>query len=233
MTSQILKAIADQLNRQGFVHLKRIFPPDLVHRVQNFVPEYVARKYGPGYRPVHTDNPAAGCEVEVAENYFVPFARSLKLSGVLDAILGPTSFLRMPVSCRAVYPNHPEALGPAHQDGGRLHDMEQFITAWIPLVNIDQECGGLGLYLSLGLPNAAIPEGEHGINMGAIAPKPIYMSPGDVLIFHKWLPHVSMPNTSDRVRYSLDMRIYSSLVGEQKKEAIDLQRWVWITPPKK
>lgn len=231
MTSAVIKSIADHFNSHGFVLVKHVIPHELVDKTLRFLPSYIDEKYGLGYQSTHTDNPLSGCGQTISEQYFVPLAQMLKLSGVLDAILGPTSFLRIPPGCRAVHPNHPEGLGPAHQDGGRLHDMEEFVTAWIPFVEIDNECGGLGLYPSLGIPPGPIPEGTHGIDMGARVPKPVHMSPGDVLIFHKWLPHISMPNTSNRIRYSFDMRFYSSLKGGQKKQAIDLQKWRWVNPP--
>lgn len=118
MASEVTKSIADHYEKHGFVLVKRVIPRELVDRVLNFLPQYIATKFGAGYRSSHTDNPLSGCSKVIAEEYFVPLAQMLKLSGVLDAILGPTSFLRMPPGCRAVHPNHPEGLGPAHQDGG-------------------------------------------------------------------------------------------------------------------
>lgn len=225
MRDEIRRSIADQFNENRNVLIKGLIPQHLIREMRDFLPAHAAKTFKPGYKMKHTDNLFSN----IAEpEFFLPIARALKLSGVLDILLGPVSFLRLPTSGRAVHPNHPEGLGPVHQDGGRLTDMGDFVTAWVPLVDIDEECGGLGFYPSLGLPNGPIPEGSHGIDVGSGVPIPVHMSAGDVLIFHKWMPHGSMPNTSNRVRYSMDMRFYSSCNEQFKKGAIDLQTWEFI-----
>lgn len=209
--------IADQFSRRGYIVVRDLIAQNIIEYTRNFLVAETAKRYAPGYRPIHTDNPVATLQ---DVGYVGPIAKVLKLSGILDALLGPTTFLRLPPGARAVHPHHPAGLGPVHQDGARLRDLDNFVTVWVPFVEIDHACGGLGLYPDLG-HTCEIPEGSHGIDVGSATPMPIYLSPGDVLIFHKWMPHGSAPNVSNRIRYSMDLRFYSTL-HRMAKVAIDL-----------
>lgn len=228
MTSLNLDAIAKGFQQYGRMVVRQVLPQQVIADLRDLIIAQCDKVYGPGYRPIHTDNPLA---LVTDVQLFVPIAQRLKASGILHALLGPTLYLRLPTSGRAVHPNHAEGLGPTHQDGGRLNDMDDFVTIWTPLVEIDRECGGLGFYPTLGLPTGPIPETGDGIDMGGLAPEPVHMAPGDILIFHKFMPHVSMPNTSNRVRYSMDMRICSALSPRMNKPAIDMQKWIFIGRP--
>lgn len=219
-------SFAAQFARDGVMLVPRLIPQPVVTEMRDFMLALTGRVYGSNYRPIHTDNPFKDLKDVTC---FVAIAHTLKSSGALDALLGPTSFLRLPPGGRAVYPNHSEGLGPVHQDGGRLRDLDHFVTVWVPFVEIDHACGGLGFYPSLGHAGE-IPEGSNGIDVGSAVPIPVRMSPGDALFFHKWAPHVSMPNTSTRIRYSMDLRFYSTL-KEFIKPALDLQKWEVVHPP--
>src|SRR2546427_703290 len=115
-----------------------------------------------------------------------------------------------PPNIRVVHPNDDNARSPPHQDGGRVVDMDKFVIAWIPLVEIDQQCGGLALYPSLGHAQP-LHEKNGTISVGAAPVQTIYASPGDVVFFHQFMTHGSMPNTSNRVPYSMDMRFCNSV----------------------
>ena len=218
--------IVEQFERDGYMVIDRLIPPDILASQLNFLKAQIAKTYPSDFRPLHEDNPYTGLR---DVSYAAEISQVLKRSGVLDLLLGPTQFLRLPPGGRAVHPNHSGALGPVHQDGRRLGGIDKFVTAWVPFVEIDEECGGLGLFPSLG-HSGEVPEGPNGIDVGSADPLPVYMSPGDVLIFHRWMPHKSMPNTSSRVRYSMDMRFYSTLT-HMRKMAIDLQEGKIVYPP--
>lgn len=101
-----------------------------------------------------------------------------------------------------------------HQDGVFNFGIE-FITCWVPLMDIDAQVGGLAVvpgshkrsyydYAEDEIPNQA----------GAIAPgriadelwrRPDYKV-GDILMFHGMTAHTGLPNTSDRFRLSIDVR---------------------------
>jgi hypothetical protein len=104
---------------------------------------------------------------------------------------------------------------PLHQDNGVLlptADETNMLTVWFPLTEASEEMGCLmvrpgshkaGLsphcpgWNGLGIPERHRPGGD------AV---PLPMSPGDVLFMHRLTCHGSLPNNSDRVRISFDLR---------------------------
>ena len=97
-----------------------------------------------------------------------------------------------------------------HQDGHYNYGIE-FITCWIPLMDIDQTVGGL-----------AVAPGSHKGSLYDVPPgqsKPIAegripddawrrpnYAAGDLLIFHSMTAHAGIPNTSGKLRLSVDVR---------------------------
>ena len=101
-----------------------------------------------------------------------------------------------------------------HQDGVFNFGIN-FITCWVPLMDIDAEVGGLAVvpgshkrsyydYAENEIPNQALP-----IAPGKIADnswrRPDYKA-GDILMFHGMTAHAGLPNASDRFRLSIDVR---------------------------
>ena len=101
-----------------------------------------------------------------------------------------------------------------HQDLGVLlpeADDSLIISVWMPLVPVDEDNGCLlfipgshkrGLLrhessrVNTGLPAEAVPGQQVAVPM----------MPGDVLFFHSTTIHSSLPNRSDRLRWSIDLR---------------------------
>lgn len=101
-----------------------------------------------------------------------------------------------------------------HQDGVFNFGIE-FITCWVPLMDIDEQVGGLAI-----VPGSHkrsyydYAEGEIPNQAGSIAPgkiadelwrRPNYKV-GDILMFHGMSAHAGLPNSSDRFRLSIDVR---------------------------
>jgi hypothetical protein len=100
-----------------------------------------------------------------------------------------------------------------HQDGPFNYGIE-FVTCWVPLMDIDATIGGLAVApgshkrsfydFSDGLPQRPGP-----IPAGKI-PETAWRRPdykaGDILMFHSMTAHSGLPNRSDRFRLSLDVR---------------------------
>jgi Phytanoyl-CoA dioxygenase (PhyH) len=98
-----------------------------------------------------------------------------------------------------------------HQDGF-YNESIPFRTAWIPLVDIDDDVGGL----------AVVPGWHRRGWLHDLSNPPIYpikpdtiprnawrrsnYHPGDVVIFDRHTPHAGLPNHSDRLRLSIDVR---------------------------
>ncbi|RVQ69648.1 hypothetical protein EKN06_05675 [Croceicoccus ponticola] len=99
-----------------------------------------------------------------------------------------------------------------HQDGFYNIGMECY-TCWVPLMEIDEQIGGLSVVPGLNhgefyhdlndhprfrIPPGVLPEDDW-------ARETYY--PGDLVMFDKFTPHSGLPNTSDRFRMSMDLRV--------------------------
>jgi len=99
-----------------------------------------------------------------------------------------------------------------HQDGFYNMGMECF-TCWVPLMEIDERSGGLaivpGLHKGDFFHDREDPP-QYRIPPGVLPNDNWHRSlyrPGDLVMFHKMTPHSGLPNTSDRFRLSMDIRV--------------------------
>lgn len=81
---------------------------------------------------------------------------------------------------------------------------------WIPLVDVDENNGCLSL-LPGGHHHTAVYDwqwrtGDFVPELDGLKPAPMPMQVGDALLIHQHLPHVSPPNRSNGVRWSVDIR---------------------------
>jgi hypothetical protein len=107
-----------------------------------------------------------------------------------------------------------EPFATRHQDGIYNFGID-FITCWVPLMDIDDEVGGLsvapGTHKSSLYPKDVFkdPNRRVGIPAGAIPDaawrRPDYKA-GDLLMFHSMTAHAGLPNTSNKLRLSMDIR---------------------------
>lgn len=107
-----------------------------------------------------------------------------------------------------------EPFAARHQDGIYNYGID-FITCWVPLMDIDDEVGGLavvpGSHKSSLYPPDVFkdPNRRVGIPAGAIPDaawrRPNYKA-GDLLMFHSMTAHAGLPNTSNKLRLSMDIR---------------------------
>ena len=108
----------------------------------------------------------------------------------------------------------PKPFAARHQDGIYNYGID-FITCWVPLMDIDGEVGGLavtpGSHKGSLYPPEVFknPEERVGIPEGAI-PDAAWRRPdykvGDLLMFHSMTAHAGLPNRSDKFRLSMDVR---------------------------
>ena len=91
---------------------------------------------------------------------------------------------------------------PPHQDAAYIAHPEAW-TVWIPLVNCPLELGPLGVVAG-SAQGPVLPHGQGGLEGVVLEARA--MEAGDVLIFHARTIHGALPNTTDRVRYSVDLR---------------------------
>ena len=135
-------------------------------------------------------------------------------AAVLEQVLGEPA-CAVPMVQYRTYPPH----GPVtviHQDGFYSPGIQDYKPVWITLTPCTRDMGGLAV---------AVGQNNRGYfhNIGKPSPYPFpadvippeswattaYM-PGDVLIVHPCGPHCALPNTSDRLRITLDSRVQSA-----------------------
>ena len=144
------------------------------------------------------------------------------LTAILHALFpGQAVRAHMPPMARFVLPGNGLAMVPSHQDCSYNRHLSDFLTAWIPLVEIDQACGGVRIHSDTANLGEWITDNQRNVWLAAIPdlgyPKvDFHMQPGDLLVFHMRTIHESLPNTSDRVRLSLDYRFFGSAASSTK-----------------
>lgn len=134
---------------------------------------------------------------------------------IVESVIGPEILVHPQFNSRAKLPQHDPTVVPWHQDLGYLQsDAEEtfMVNFWIPLVDATVENGCMEVISGshkyglipheqisgyLGIPDHKLPPGE-------VVPCPVPLG-GVLLIQHKTV-HRSIPNRSDHVRWSLDLR---------------------------
>jgi len=133
---------------------------------------------------------------------------------VMAQCLGEPACIVPNVSYRLYPPGGP--VTGVHQDGFYSPGIDAFRPLWVPLVPMPREVGGLmiavgehkrGFFHNLApgrkfrVPSGVIDDGSWAT---------IDYQPGDLLVVHPYSPHAGLPNTSDRLRVSLDVRVQSA-----------------------
>ncbi len=109
-----------------------------------------------------------------------------------------------------------DSFAAGHQDGVYNYGID-FITCWVPLMEIDEQVGGLAVVPgSHKAVHYAKHSGPAGVNRTGVFPdsawrRPNY-KPGDLLMFHSMTAHAGLPNRSDKIRLSVDIRFLPSSV---------------------
>jgi len=140
---------------------------------------------------------------------------------LIEMVFGEPVFMYRNTDIRFALPRDTKHLTPPHQDHFFIRQTNNFRTVWIPLMNIEQEVGGLALAARshrLGLLEhvehdtaySYIFRGrkQRGVPLERVAHNWLTTNyqPGDILIFHSLMIHRALPNTSNRIRLSLDAR---------------------------
>ncbi len=176
-----------------------------------------AKSITDGLGPIQTKGPA-----------MFHLMRNPKLLDVIESLVGPEILCHPTQVVRPRMRDNTHMDGyryggrrvPWHQDAGVFRpeaDNTLLLTAWIPFTEANMENGclsvipgshkhGLCLHQSVNkapffftyiIPDEELPPGE---------PKPLPTKPGGLIIFHNFTCHSSIPNISDRTRWSIDLR---------------------------
>lgn len=123
-------------------------------------------------------------------------------------------FIHYPPMIRFKIEEAPSSLVPIHQDYAYNHHLTDFITVWVPLVTVDEKCGGVIVYEGTHHLEKVehVPEGAWGnkalAKLATYTRNHVDMNEGDILLFPPTLLHESAPHRSSRVRYSVDFRVF-------------------------
>ena len=156
---------------------------------------------------------------------------------VLEHVLGGSDlFMHMPPTARFVLPGNKHAAVPAHQDISYNKHMADFVTLWVPLTRIDDQCGGVAVFPGSGQPVERLESFDQkfwlqGVSTEGFPRVHCTMDAGDALLLNKWIIHESVANLSSRIRYSIDFRFFRGR-DQSSKHLLDLQNWRVIEPAK-
>jgi len=131
-----------------------------------------------------------------------------RLTDIIASIIGPELLLRGDYWVRPSVPESPRTTFPWHRDshyyGSSTGPNFNVLTVWIPLVDVDENNGCLKLVRGSNQHESIEKPVDEASKYGTVMSVP--MNVGDVLIFSNLTLHASGDNTSDHVRWSIDMR---------------------------
>jgi ectoine hydroxylase-related dioxygenase (phytanoyl-CoA dioxygenase family) len=168
-------------------------------------------------------------DVRLSETLWkIPYSEPLR--SIIKTILRSENiFMHMPPTARFVLPGNIYAGVPPHQDISYNKHMTDFVTVWTPLVDIDEECGGVTVYEGSGYDNEHPVESlssefwQRGVSVDAYKPNHCCMNAGDILILNKFIIHGSRFNQSNKTRISIDFRFFGEH-ARSNKHYLDIQQ---------
>lgn len=152
------------------------------------------------------------------------FLRLPQILDVMESLVGPEVFCHPAYRVRPKLPDIPETrrltVVPWHQDSAYMHaekDHQLVVTLWIALVDATVENGCLEVIPSAHreiLPHRNV----HARTYLDIVPDALRslervtlpVARGDAILMTNLTPHRSLPNASDHVRWSIDLRYHSA-----------------------
>ena len=163
-------------------------------------------------------------------------ACSTKLVSILKTILKSSKvYMHMPPTARFVLPGNIYAGVPPHQDISYNKHMTDFVTVWVPFVDIDEECGGVIIFDGSGQHPEYVVHKQYSnfwleaVPTDGFRPNSCQIKPGDVLILNKLIIHSSSPNKSRRTRISTDFRFFGE-GGKSTKHYLDMEIKEVVSP---
>jgi 1-deoxypentalenic acid 11beta-hydroxylase len=140
---------------------------------------------------------------------------------VFERACGEPVFVFRSPTVRYALPHDAGRVSPPHQDAFFVRINASFRTFWIPLMDIDEQVGGLAIspashrrglrdHTEIDNVYSYVFQGrrQKGIPLDAV-PQPWATADyraGDLLVFHPLMIHWALPNRSDRIRLSIDNR---------------------------
>ncbi len=219
-------ALGARMRRDGYLFLRGVLPTDTVRALQAQVGA-IARDAGwlRGDTPVEDAiaDPAGFC-VDPDPTYLATLRRINRLEdyhalkhhpallGLFERMLDGPVFPHPRVLMRNIFPAREAYTTKAHQDFPNVQGTTEVFTAWFPLIDCPMDVGPL--QIATGTHSGTVYDFDIGAGAGGIEiTDPLEgrwvsgpFAVGDVLIFHSMTVHKGVPNRSDRLRMSMDVR---------------------------
>jgi hypothetical protein len=164
----------------------------------------------------------------------VPYSE--KFQAILKALLASDElYMHMPPTARYILSGNVYAGVPPHQDVSYNKHMSNFVTIWVPFVDIDDSCGGVTIYEGSGqAPEYAAEQvssdfWQQGVPTEGYRPVHCTINAGSVLALNKWVIHGSTANRSNNIRISIDFRFFGAS-DRSTKHFLDMKRRHVIKP---
>ena len=219
-------AMQARMRRDGYLFIRNLVPSDAIANVQRQIGE-IARAAG----WLRADRPIADAAADLGgfcvdpDPVYLKTLRAINkledyhalkhhpaLIGCLERLLGGAILAHPRVLMRNIFPAKEALTTKSHQDYPNVQGTTEVYTAWMPLIDCPMQVGPL--QVAAGTHGGEIYDFHIGAGAGGIELKEQFdgrwvSSPfrqGDVLIFHSLAVHKGVPNRSDRLRMSMDVR---------------------------
>ena len=245
-------ALRARLDMQGYLFLRNILPKSLLETLRSQILKILAKSDWL-HRDCPTDSGIANLNafcVEPQPQFCRVYKKIYKLElfhsiphhpdilRIFQGLLGEDILLHPKITGRIIFPSQescPSFTTPPHQDHLHIQGTECTYTLWFPLHHCSTFMGSLILSPrshQLGLQKIQPAYGEGGLaikdysNLKWVSGD---ISFGDAIVFHSLTTHASFPNTSERIRLSIDCRYQriSNLVCKPSLDvgAIGIDSW--------
>ena len=180
---------------------------------------------------ISRETDAVACSIwngNLAGPAFFNLIRNPKLLDLAESLCGPELIASSVFRLRPKIPGHRQSAVPWHQDSGYLVpycDKALVITVWLPFVDANRENGCLWVIPRAhrgevlrhvtrpGKPYLEIPSAD----LPSSAPVCVPVKKGGALFMTNLTPHASFDNSTDLVRWSMDLRYQSAALPTNAK----------------
>lgn len=222
------EALRARLDEDGYVFVKGVVEKDMLWDVRSQITG-ICKAHGwfqPDTDPIDAIT-ASQPWVEGEERYFEVYDEVQRLEtfhavphhpsvrSLMKTLLGDSAFPHPLSIARLSFPSNESWATPPHQDHPNNQGTEDLYACWIPLGDCPVELGGLAvlpgshrlgiapLEFALGAGHRQAKLDERFEQLGWLGGD---FELGDAIVFHSLTVHRALPNTTDRMRLSVDYR---------------------------
>jgi phytanoyl-CoA hydroxylase len=139
-----------------------------------------------------------------------------RLLDVVESVVGPEIVSNPVQHARVKLPQQGLEAGldrttDWHQDIETLTEdahATEILTVWLPLADVDESNGCLTVIPQSHSKSLRHCSDHNGIPVADLPgkPQPLPMKAGSILLFHRQTPHAALPNRTNKIRFSFDLR---------------------------